>query len=786
VKPSEIRLSTNIICRKIWDEEGREIAFVCDSEIAPRLTYWELYGLYEALPDRFSHAYLIPSKLNPVQKAQVKALYQEDNFWPEAEQYAPLHKSLPSEEPPEFPSMWPASAEEISRLFFDQEVAADSVTDDYQPESDIESISSGKATGLPVVTDALIDEPSQSYDVEPEILEESIDFQTSFIEDSLKNSHLVFAPPGTGKTHALIKRIVHILTNENLVEPTSELVVLSFSRAAVREIRKRVYDEYTGGASGDFEYITVRTFDSFASQKIFLDYSSDDLSQYLGMLEGSSYEKRIQFFTTSLGTEKLASGTESVDRIRYLFIDEIQDLCTYRARMVNKIISRVLDNGGCVSLLGDPAQGIYDYQAKEEGPTSREFLRSLTEKYGQNLTPFKFKKYFRYQDDCMLSFVQGVTAAVGNGDEPQSRIMESIVNDYCRRFEPDEIKDQIEAGGTTAILTRKNIETLQLADYCRRERIPYTLHRGVGGKRWPGWLARVFYRFKQDKMTDTMFCRRWDDFVKDKAAIDSGRALDLLDDERIIRDGVIDIINLNRRIISEELPESWQENEDKKNSVVISNIHKSKGLEFDNVLVLEPSKDTLFKSDEESRVFYVAVTRATEKLNLLKRNDWMFKSRQLTKGIYEWKSVNTRGIFLDGDNSWDLFSIIESVVGNNISKESLDKRFDTLWDYYCSEQGDQHGFLLAEESDGRYWLIAQCGPDRVPIQRVVWGLDRKLAKIKDKVRYENDADRVGLLLDISGLETFAVDLNDHNQRLLGNACLVLKPVISERVIIQEG
>ena len=57
---------------------------------------------------------------------------------------------------------------------------------------------------------------------------------------------------------------------------------------------------------------------------------------------------------------------------------------------------------------------------------------------------------------------------------------------------------------------------------------------------------------------------------------------------------------------------------DSEDRVMLTSVHRAKGLEFDNVAILHYSDDldldTPEKLEEERRVFYVAVTRAKENL----------------------------------------------------------------------------------------------------------------------------------------------------------------------------
>src|ERR1700730_6689397 len=71
---------------------------------------------------------------------------------------------------------------------------------------------------------------------------------------------LITAGPGTGKTYVLIRRLARLVTEEGL-SAAQEVLALSFSRNAVKNIRDRVMS-----MAPAVRYIRVSTFDSFASR----------------------------------------------------------------------------------------------------------------------------------------------------------------------------------------------------------------------------------------------------------------------------------------------------------------------------------------------------------------------------------------------------------------------------------------------------------------------------------------------------------------------------------------
>lgn len=158
----------------------------------------------------------------------------------------------------------------------------------------------------------------------------------------------VTAAAGQGKTEVLLARVKTLV--EDGLNPADEILVLSFSRAAVEAVRKRARIH-------DLDGLQIRTFDSFAAQ-ILIDMDEETL--------GDSFDARIRKAT------KYIAGDETPDRLTYLqhiLVDEAQDLVGDRAELVLALFSVLGDDFG-FTVLGDPLQGIYDFQLKNPNPNS--------------------------------------------------------------------------------------------------------------------------------------------------------------------------------------------------------------------------------------------------------------------------------------------------------------------------------------------------------------------------------------------------------------------------------
>ena len=137
---------------------------------------------------------------------------------------------------------------------------------------------------------------------------------------------IVLAPPGSGKTEVVAALLESLY--ENGLEPRDEVLAISFSRAAVSALRRRV-------ARGDSPAPAIRTLDSFASRM--LDEIDDQEWRQL------SFDKRI-----ARALHLLEAGQEVTDlsMVRHLVIDEVQDLVGVRARLALAIIASLDEDAG--------------------------------------------------------------------------------------------------------------------------------------------------------------------------------------------------------------------------------------------------------------------------------------------------------------------------------------------------------------------------------------------------------------------------------------------------------
>ena len=415
--------------------------------------------------------------------------------------------------------------------------------------------------------------------------------------------------------------------------------VLCFSRAAVDVIRKRIRQEIKDN-DGNLELnrIDVRTFDSFATQLLCWVRDSDyELIPKEFKIEKLSYDERIQKFT-----EVIKAEPELISSCNHLVVDEVQDLVLDRAEMVLTLIKMLPYTCG-VTLLGDSCQAIYDYQL-DECCTSLNFYKEI-----KRLGTFKyysFTKNYR-QTSELLTYSDGYRQYLLNENVEAcneyanylknviptcnlklGRVSEKNLNEFVRKNK----------NSCTAILTRNNAQALKISGIFRRFSIDHCMVRKLKDKYLGGWIALVFNKYKEKSFDYKGFSlisviekvdgkrELWDFFSEGlpERRLETKEIL-----RKIVEVGTCDFLYLS----------------DKQSPLTISTIHRSKGREYDNVILLD---DLLDNSEEieEHRVKYVAISRARHNISQSKMSALFFKTLEDRRCYGVGVTHNTRKKYL--------------------------------------------------------------------------------------------------------------------------------------------
>lgn len=438
--------------------------------------------------------------------------------------------------------------------------------------------------------------------------------QEDIIEALVTDKIIVNAGPGTGKTYTLIARIINLINTQH-VDP-DQILVLCFSRAAVEVIEKRLEEAYRDGRIGiNWHSVEIRTFDSFATFN--LAWAMKEAKETLPdgfSLQGMDYDSRILE-----ATGQLKNHPDVIAECRHFIVDEVQDLVSARADFVEQIIKSLPDDCG-YTLLGDACQSIYNYQRQTGQTGSADFYRWLfnTQKEARRLS---LGVNYRQTSD-LENIGQNLRETILSGDVAKMKEgLEKIEENISRPEElnlkqPDiDVLNDIAQDGSLGILTRTNGQSLLISTWMRAADIPHTVQKRLSDHEYDRWIADVFCGYPNDTIT-------YDEFecYAGKAAEIASESCKSLWEALVSTQYDRDRERFNVSDLLQGIIENGKARElytsDINDRITVSNIHRSKGREYDRVIVLD---DILGDTDqeknaEEYRVSYVAVTRARKEL----------------------------------------------------------------------------------------------------------------------------------------------------------------------------
>jgi hypothetical protein len=427
--------------------------------------------------------------------------------------------------------------------------------------------------------------------------------QRRIVEAPIQARQLVLGGAGTGKTHVVVERIAHLIAAFDLA-PASELLVLSFTRAVVRELTERV-----ALGEGELRLIRPVTFDSFATR----------LLHGLGNGEApllwreAGYEGRIAAATSALRDGEDAAAV--VASYQHVFVDEIQDLVGGRADMVLEILRHV--DG--FTALGDPAQAIYEYRVrgKAGATTSERFMSDLRSTYG-DLSLVLLEEDFRTKHahgELLVRVGEALRDPRQDDDAARDPLVEILGSlDHVGSFEdlPVALRGTRER---TAVLCRTNAECLQVSELLFKQGVDHRFQYEATERVLPPWVAQLFSGVER---------RRWSSERLEKL-IETRRAegVHLPETDAVVRfltdavgDDCVELDVFRERAQRQALPGQLYGFEDV--PIVVSTVHRAKGLEFDRVFFGAPPIGIPDDAPEELRVLYVALSRSRDDL-------WSFK-----------------------------------------------------------------------------------------------------------------------------------------------------------------
>lgn len=441
------------------------------------------------------------------------------------------------------------------------------------------------------------------------------DSQRAVVEVDPENRQVVIAGPGSGKTEVVAALIAHL--DANGLDLDEELLVVSFSRAAVRAVRGRLDQD-----SVPMALECVRTIDSLAS-RVLSDVVDEDW-------EHLSFDDRI-----SLATGKVGDWDPVAD-LAHVIVDEFQDIVGVRAEFLSALFAALDDTAG-FTVLGDPAQAIYDFQLTCAAPTDTAGLQQqLVEQFGAETRHLTGQYRARSRDAQRAVRTRDDVLSAGDGltDFGAELPMIASVGDaagYLGKW-----------GGRTAFLTATNGAAASVAQDLWRAGVPAHLQPSAAQPLLEPWLASLVGTLRSRTLTRADFGQM---ACSPRGVPQVDIAWAALREISDRRSQEVDLTRLSGRLSSGFVPHALVQ--DPSPPVVVSTVHRAKGLEFDNVVMVGLPLRSDADDSSVARVGYVAATRAKERLAHL--SDAEHRALQKHKATDRWK--------LRGHQSWQTFGV---------------------------------------------------------------------------------------------------------------------------------
>lgn len=463
---------------------------------------------------------------------------------------------------------------------------------------------------------------------------------------------LVNAGPGAGKTAVLVGRIAHLI-REQQIKP-GEIVVLAFNRAVVFEIKTRIRELFMSLGYGSYvRSVRVSTFHSLAMRS--LANAGEQMAR--GRSENLLGDFARKLSSDARFREQVAGGC------RCILVDEFQDV----TEDVYAIICNLHLGSGSragVMVIGDDDQDILRWQRRQNGEKNEfaeSFFTRFRSKFSEDEPAYlELGVNFRSGKAIVERSQKAITGFFDRNGQ-SSRLKESqlrprhLADDHSdaktldwRRKSWGEALEHVvglcrewreTSPGSLAVLCRSNAEVAEAYDRLAGA-IPDLVVQGganlhVADLRHVALWLEFLDRLMADRdgvLTDALRTelletfRREVDIPETRAHMESSVSLTSLWDlccQEHSFPHLSTLVRFTGDLQSDELQRLLGAGHGRAHAVV-STIHKVKGLEFDNVIVL-PSGTSFgtrgSRSDgierdaaEEARLLYVAMTRAKMRL----------------------------------------------------------------------------------------------------------------------------------------------------------------------------
>lgn len=517
--------------------------------------------------------------------------------------------------------------------------------------------------------------------------------QKAVYQANIRENLSVIAGPGTGKTHTLVLRVARLIQQESIT-PAS-ILVLAYNRSVAEELRIRLKELFVKlGYKSLINSLQIYTFHGLMGA-VLKENGKD--------VELSRWEDEFITLYKSEGRRCL----RKFEKVEYVFVDEFQDITQKRLNILKYVAPK---ERTFLTVIGDPNQSIYGYERADQGgsrspePYYAEFdevyspvhkflevnYRS-TEKIiaasnsilGDQIGKIKIVPFNRSDDDSVNEikeaheWINQLIPLLLNEEVNETAVLyrtnEELYKDYYKlKYLGEKLKIQVEIKGSTNQFT----STREVS------RILEVLLDKKGGEE----INKEFVADKVVKKVKEKY-PNWDDNLIDNLYL----ILEYFYEFHGSRSSYLEFAQFLYEITSRDDGQLFSVLRKKKGKqvkkLVLTTIHRVKGLEYDAVVVPASIAKLPFDGlgqeyseqeyrdiiDEEKRLLYVAYSRAKKHLiiqqgkrELAVRNYGEFETSELDQS-YGIPVKNEFGqVFLSWKAKEWCFSRLQELIHNRL------------------------------------------------------------------------------------------------------------------------
>jgi len=427
---------------------------------------------------------------------------------------------------------------------------------------------------------------------------------------------LVEAGPGTGKTAVACARVAHILKQGI---PGSHVLLISFTRTAVAELRQRIIDAF--GSPEQAATVTISTLDSYA-WSLHVGFPDAGVPPIL-----AGYDANIEKVLGKFG-EKDAGLIEYIQRFDHVLVDEYQDIVGIRAALLAEVIRHLRSDCG-LTIFADSAQAIYGFTTDESsnlqadgsvGSAEEAYLALLTIRDFEN---HALQKIYRTDEQGLLRLLdesRRVVLETGvSGGARLAKIrgrIEALAPRRCNRDDYDGLRGRDD----TLVLYRRRTEVLLNSSFLSTNGVEHRLRMSGMPALPKSWIGRVLAEIITTEVRRSEFSTLWRERMLPRPAEGASEDLAWLTLRRLAgsrRGEGVEMLALRNLLARARPPSELCDPDMGSRGPILGTIHASKGREAERVLLMLPSAEGGADDsnlEEESRVLYVGATRARREL----------------------------------------------------------------------------------------------------------------------------------------------------------------------------